>query len=361
MRHQHGGDIYTDHIRIDFSTNINPFGPSKGVLEAAAKSLASIGCYPDVMCRKLGKALAESIHVPEEQLIFGNGAADIIYSLVTAVKPGKALLLAPSFSEYEQALKAAGCRIEYYQLKEETGFALSGAYVEALTEELDMIFLCSPHNPTGRKIEKVLLEQILDRCRELGIRMVLDECFYEFLEEPDRCTMQENIKGAPQLFLLRAFTKMYAMPGLRLGYGISSDQELLEQIGLVRQPWSVSNVAQAAGIAALKEPDRAAMTRAYIKEERRWMEERLLELGVICYPSDANYMLVKGPRDLGEQLKRQGILIRDCQNYRGLEPGYYRIAVKRREENEELIKALGLLRMNRLTDGKEEKEWQDRS
>lgn len=344
MRHQHGGDIYSDYIRIDFSTNINPFGPVKGVLEAAQKSLASIGCYPDVKCRRLRKALAESIDVCGEHLIFGNGAADILYSLVLAAKPKKALLLAPSFAEYEQALRTVDCQAEYYPLKEESGFTLSGDYTEALTEELDMIFLCSPNNPTGRKIEKPLLERILKRCRQLGIRMVLDECFYEFLEEPECCTMQEHIADDPHLFLLRAFTKMYAMPGLRLGYGISSDQKLLAQMELSRQPWSVSNVAQAAGIAAIKETDLAAVTRTYIREERRWMEERLLRLGLICYPSDANYMLVKGPCNLGEMLKKQGILIRDCKNYRGLEPGYYRIAVKRREENEELIKALRFIR-----------------
>ncbi|MBA4698647.1 MAG: aminotransferase class I/II-fold pyridoxal phosphate-dependent enzyme [Ruminococcus sp.] len=340
MDYVHGGDIYTYEGMIDFSINVNPFGPSPSVIEAAYQAVKTIGAYPDSRCRKLRQALESALQVPQNTLVFGNGAADLIFSLVFSEKPRKALLTAPSFLEYAQALEAGGCEVCYHYLKEEKNFQLDEDYLEMLTEDIDMIFLCSPDNPTGNLIERSLLCKIAEICEKQGIRMVLDECFYEFLEDTGDVLSHTEIWTYPHLFLLRAFTKMHAMPGLRLGYGITADQTLISKMEKVRQPWSVSAPAQAAGIAALDEAERMKKTVTFVIEERKILEKELGRIGVRYFPSSANYMLLKSSYDLFTLLKQRKILIRDCSNYEGLEKGFYRVAVKRREENCLLVQAL---------------------
>ncbi|MGC4019876.1 MAG: threonine-phosphate decarboxylase CobD [Muricomes sp.] len=340
MSYVHGGDIYTYEGMLDFSVNINPFGPSQAVIDAACEAIKSIGAYPDSQCRELRHAMEEELQIPEDNLIFGNGAADLIFSLVLAEKPKKAILTAPTFAEYAQALEAVGCEVCFYYLEEKKNFRLDETYLEMLTEDVDMIFLCSPDNPTGNVIEPSLLERIARKCEKSGVRMVVDECFYEFTENGESVLSQFSVSTYPQLFLLRAFTKMHAVPGLRLGYGITADQALLERIERVRQPWSVSAPAQAAGMAALSERDRVQKTRAFVTGERKRLEQELERIGIQYIPSAANYILFKSSYDLFELLKERRILIRDCSNYEGLDKGFYRMAVKTREENNLLMQAL---------------------
>lgn len=340
MEYKHGGDIYSHPGMLDFSANINPFGPSEAVIQAAVHGVYDMAHYPDSRCRELKKALSGKLHLPESVLIVGNGAADLIFSLVQAEKPRRAVVTMPSFSEYVQALYAVECEVVPYYLKESEQFLLQEDYLELLTEDVDILFLCSPDNPTGKVIDRNLLEQILARCEVCGICMVLDECFYEFLEQPENTTMQSFVMEHSRLFLLRAFTKMHAMPGLRLGYGLCSDEKLLERMIQVRQPWSVSIVAQAAGMAALGEEERVERTRAYITKERRWIEKEMEKAGIAYIPSEANYILFRSQYDLFSLLLEYGILIRDCSNYEGLSSGYYRMAVRLHEENERMLEAL---------------------
>lgn len=346
MEYKHGGDIYTNEGMLDFSVNVNPFGASESVKAAAKAAVESISNYPDSRCRKLRRALADKLCLSgetsrmEDMLVFGNGAADLIYALVLAEKPRKAVLTAPSFLEYEQALRTVDCQIKYHKLKAERQFRLQEDYLDELTPDVDLIFLCSPDNPSGQVIEKELLERILKKCEQNHIRMVVDECFYEFLDEPQKAALLPAAPKHPQLVLLRAFTKMYAMPGLRLGYGICSDRSLTESVERVRQPWPVSVVAQAAGLAALQEEERTKEIREKLAAERRFLEHGLHEAGVEYIPSKANYFLLKSPVDLYAKLKDYNILIRDCSNYVGLEKGYYRIAVRKRGENEYFLQAV---------------------
>ena len=347
MQYIHGGDIYNykEYDRIlDFSTNINPFGPSERVITAARTAVREMSRYPDNRCRALVQTMSDQLNLPESYILCGNGAADLIFSLVLAERPKKALITAPTFSEYEQALHTVGCQIWYAYLYTNKQFELDEEFLTYLTADLDMIFLCSPNNPTGKKVSKELLQKILKKCEENQIRFVLDECFYEFLENPQKMTMQSEIIQHPKLVVLRAFTKMHAMPGLRLGYLLCSDLSLLEHIQMVRQPWSVSNIAQAAGIAAVQDQERVAYVRQYIIEERRRIEQKLEGMEISYTPSDANYILLyreeKEEASLYEELLKHHILIRDCQNYVGLKKGYYRIAIKKKEENDRLLSVL---------------------
>ena len=342
MEYVHGGDIYTYGDVLDFSVNVNPYGPSEEVLEAAKRSMDEVSLYPDSQCRRLRKRLAEKKSLPEEYFLFGNGAAELFFSVVLAEKPKKALLPIPAFAEYEQALRTVDCEIIYHELKRENNFALTESFLEELTEDIDLVFLCSPSNPSGQVIEPKLMEQILTRCEEKKIRLVLDECFIEFLEEEQKYTMVKKVTDYPSLFLVQAFTKMYGIPGLRLGYAMTSDGELRERMQQIRQPWSVSVPAQAAGIEALteREEQRVQKIRNKIVEEKMRMEKKMREFGIRFIPTKANFFLLYSEIPLFERLLEQGILIRNCENYRGLKKGWYRIAVRTKEENDVLLQAL---------------------
>lgn len=354
---EHGGDIYTNQGLVDFSANINPLGPGQKVMEALTKSLCDVTAYPDPVCRELRKAAAKKESVSPSHIICGNGAADLIYTMVLAEKPKKALLCTPSFSEYEKALRTVDCQICFHERKEEEAFRLTSRYLEDLTEDLDIVFLCSPDNPTGCCVEETLLEEIIRRCETWKIRLVLDECFLDFTEDAPWIHHEVLTRENQMLFLLRAFTKMYAIPGIRSGYGVCSDTELLERMQCARQPWAVSTPAQAAGVAALSDDLLPAVTRQLIKEERQQMMERFDKWGIKYYPACANYILFYSEIPFYEEMKKEGFLIRDCKNYRGLKEGFYRIAVKGREENERLFEAFA-----RIIDRKKgEKQWQSRS
>ena len=340
MEYGHGGDIYTYRDMLDFSVNVNPLGLSRKVIEAAKKGVERAAQYPDSRCRELRAALSEKKGIPGECFIFGNGAADLFFSLVLAEKPKRAVIPVPAFSEYAHALRTVGCRIEEYVLRREEQFTLTEDFLECLTPETDIVFLCSPSNPAGQVIPRELLCRIADRCEAARIRLVVDECFIDFLPEPSEFTMERMSEQYSCLFVVQAFTKIHAIPGLRLGYGITSDLELLERIQQVRQPWSVSTPAQAAGIAALRDIHRVQAARELVCSERGRMEEELKEAGVEVIPSKANFILMYSPYDLFSLLKDRGILIRDCSNYSGLRKGWYRTAVRRKEENDRLLEAI---------------------
>ena len=182
--------------------------------------------------------------------------------------------------------------------------------------------------------------KIVEKCQEKKIRFVLDECFIDFLPDAGKISMTEQTEKFPSLFVLRAFTKIYAMPGLRLGYGISSDGALLERMERMRQPWSVSLPAQEAGMAALDEKEYTEKARKMVCEEREYIETKFSEMRIKYISSDANFILFYSETDLFTQLKNRGILIRDCSDYRGLGRGWFRTAVRTHEENMRLICAL---------------------
>ncbi len=184
-----------------------------------------------------------------------------------------------------------------------------------------MIFLCNPNNPTGHMLTRDQLKEIAGFCKDHSILMVLDECFIPLTTRAKECTMVGELENYPNLFLLKAFTKLYAMPGLRLGYGMTSNLQLLEELASIMQPWSVSIPAQMAGVAALKEKDYAAKTPVYVAERRVHLRKEMQDLGLTVYPGEANYLFFKGPQGLYDKCQERGILIRDCSNYIGLREG----------------------------------------
>lgn len=338
----HGGGVYGRKIKLDFSVNTNPLGTPPAAIRAVVESTERLCQYPDPHCGALVSALAEREGVPEECVQCGGGAAELIFSYCLALRPRRALELAPTFSEYSAALEAAGCRVERCPLLEENGFAVTDTLLEVLAEsDCDTVFLCNPNNPTGRLIEPNLLEEILRLCRRRGIRLFVDECFLDLSDGWETSSLKKYVLEYNNIFILKAFTKTYGMAGLRLGYCLSGDQALLSAMSRLVQPWNVSLPAQAAGVAALGERRFLEEARALIRRERPRLRDGLEKLGFTVCPSQANYLLFKSSRDIFHPLLEQGILLRDCSNYRGLGPGWYRTAVKLPEENQALIQAMG--------------------
>lgn len=338
----HGGDVYRHPEALDFSANMNPLGTPESVIRAAQEGVYKICNYPDVQQLNLKKALSEYEEIPADALICGNGAAELIFMLTLALKPQKAVVLAPTFAEYELALKSVGCQVEHVQLIGENDFELRSIkeICDLLSSGAELVCLCNPNNPTGKLMEKDLILEVLEQCRKSHATLLLDECFNDFIDEPEKYTLKQHLYEYPELFLLKAFTKRYSMAGIRLGYGMCADITLLERMRDCVQPWNLSIPAQEAGVAALKETDYLLRARLLVQKERRWLKEEMRKLGLKVYDSKANYIFFKGPVDLVEHCLERQVLIRDCSNYVGLEKGFYRVAVKQHEENERLIEAL---------------------
>lgn len=364
--HQHGGDIYSNKVKLDFSSNVNLMGIPEGVIKAAKKGVDLSYRYPDFECNELREGISIREGVSKEMIICGNGAADLIFSLVVTVKPKKALLLSPTFYEYEQALLSVDCQITYHQLEEEDGFLLKSNFIEEINPDMDIVFICNPNNPTGALIEKALMEAILHKCEDSNCILIVDECFMDFVPEEKEYTIKEYCKVSKHLFVLRAFTKLYAMPGLRLGFGLCSDALLINNMKKKSQPWSVSIPAQMAGVAALKELEYVKQSLEVIEREKAYLIHELEQLKLKVYGSKANYIFFHVRKEninheyyknitydengiaqvknkhgyLYEKCLQEGILLRDCSNYRGLTAGYYRIVVKTHDDNKMLIEIL---------------------
>ena len=379
---KHGGDIYKDNIELDYSINVNPLGTPPNVIRAVKKAAEHIDVYPDPYCRELIKAIAHREKVPESYILCGNGAAELIYSFCRAVKPGKAAEPAPTFSEYSQAVQQTlenwanaqntdsrgklllGCwseksrrlgREEYasawdanrviarYMLSADNDFELDEGFIDFVREvRPEAVFVCNPNNPTGRIVDADILKRLLICCAGLEAKLFIDECFLELSD--NAVSMKEYLEEYPNLFILKAFTKNYAMAGVRLGYCICSDEVLLRKMSEAVQPWNISVLAQAAGVAAMKDEIFIKKARDMIRAERPWLTEELQKLGFKVCSTEANYILFKAEAGLDVRLRQHGIAIRNCSNFEGLEDGWFRIAVKQHEENVKLIETIRLCR-----------------
>lgn len=346
MKLVHGGDWAGYRAEfgcdaLDFSANVSPLGLPAGVAAAITNALPTADRYPDPLCRELRAALAGAEGVPADWILCGNGAADLIFRLALAVRPRRALLPAPTFAEYEAALQTVGCAVQRVFLREENEFAVTEEFIDAVTPETDIVFLCQPNNPTGQVTPPALVERLVRRCAGCGAVLVVDECFLDFLPDRDAWTAKQLLRDAPQLIILKAFTKLYAMAGVRLGYALCGDAALLEKMRGAGQPWAVSSLAQAAGLAALQETAYAGAVRALIAEQRPRMAAGLRALGLRVMDGQANYLLFRATPDFGEKLRRRGAVVRSCANYPGLDAAWYRTAVRTAEENTRLLQIMG--------------------
>ena len=320
---------------LDFSASCNPLGTSPNVLEAL--SMVDLSRYPDDEALELRQALAQTLEVDISWVAVGNGSVDLIYQLASAYldPAGRALVIGPAFGEYARACRVAGASVVELRATEDMGFQPDIEAVKAVlrAERPKLVFLCNPNNPTGRLLPALSIREILGECEET--LLVVDEAYLPFCDS--RVDLRDQLPSG-RLLLLRSMTKDHGLAGIRLGYAVARP-DVLEPLGRVRPPWGVNALAQAAGIAALKDQAHVETGRRVIAEARPYLVGELSVLGLGVVPSAANFLLVRagdGAAFRSAMLAR-GICVRDCASF-GL-PAYVRIGIRTMPDCRKLIQA----------------------
>ena len=402
MNYVHGGDVYRRAVDLDYSVNINPLGMPPRACQAAKHGVDQSTAYPDWKVEKLrdavvsflnrkfavavssaggnadicvpsdgmradatgaGASTGATVPAPEEietqearvvapeWISFGNGAADLIYRLMQVLRPQQVVVAAPAFAEYSVAAERVGAQVVPVYLSEADDFSFTPAVEAAFIQAIERapsgsaVFLCNPNNPDGNVIRAEVLQRIAAVCEAHHSWLLVDECFLPFLRSEIHYSMVPSLRAFEHLVILRAFTKIYGMPGLRLGYMLTAAQALTDAVRATMTPWEINLPAQLAGVAALEETEFVEKTRALIRAERAFLVQTLPTLPyvekVYVPVSDANFILFRteeGAPDLKALLLERGVLIRACGNYEGLDARYYRICVRTHAENLELIR-----------------------
>lgn len=345
----HGGDIAAavksygieERDLIDFSSNVNPLGPSRSAVRAVKKSLSRIDRYPDPTATELRQAIARYHGIKPEQVVCGNGSNALIHLIPRLLRPKRAVIPIPTFTEYAAAVEAAGGLVVPLSLSEDDGFRVDPIELSFAVKGMDMAFLCNPNNPTGRLMNRAEIVEIMHSTAREGATLVVDEAFMDF---DDRQAVIKEALEFPQVICLRAFTKFFGMPGLRVGYAVSNE-DVAAALRNAQEPWTVSIPAERAAIAALGDWSHMKKTRALIQREReRLLSELRLLPGVDPFPAAANFLFIRlssiDAPTLTRKLGLRGILIRDCSSFPGLNNRFVRIAVRGPRENKRLLQAL---------------------
>lgn len=375
----HGGNIYKvfreKNLKeiLDYSSNINPYGIPESLKKRITENLEILERYPDPDYVELREKLAYLNKVDMSDIVLGNGATEIIFLFMKVINPKKILIVSPTFGEYERAVKAVGTsrnsidlscsddnknienkeiEIEYFELKESDDFNLNiGNLKNELEKKYDLLIICNPNNPTGKFLKLAQTEEILKECNKYDTKLFIDEAFIEFLADGMKESIINTEENKKNLFVTRAFTKFFAIPGLRLGYGMYFDKELEKKISEKKEPWSVNNIAEMAGLTVLDDTEYIEKTLKWIVEEKIYMYEKLNEIsGIKVYETEVNFITGKideklfseglNVKVLREKMLEQGILIRDASNFKFLDERFFRLAIKDRASNDRVIEAM---------------------
>ncbi len=361
----HGGNIYKlfreKNIKniLDYSSNINPYGVPEKLRKIITGNMDILERYPDPDYIELRSKIAKNNKVDIKNVILGNGATEIIFLLMKVLAPKKVLVVSPTFTEYERAINAARdekkekVEINHFPLQEEDGFILNiNLLIGQLDRNYDLLIMCNPNNPTGKFVLKEDMEKILEKCNRTETKFFIDEAFIDFIENGSEQSIVNTLKNKTNLFVVRAFTKYFAIPGLRLGYGLCFDENLSYEVYKKKEPWSVNNIADLAGMTVLDDAEYIEKTDKWIREEKKYMYEKLEKIKEIKpYKTEVNFILVKIDRQiinekglnvhkLKEEMLRKGILIRDASNFRYLDESYFRLAIKDRVNNDRVLNTL---------------------
>lgn len=379
----HGGNIYKifreKNIKeiLDYSSNINPYGIPESLKKRITENLEILERYPDPDYIELRQKLAHLNKVDISNIILGNGAIEIIFLFMEVINPKKILIVSPTFGEYERAVKATErvedssilgdsnkkkddeksfgkqkIEIEYFELKESDDFKLNIHNLKnELEKKYDLLIMCNPNNPTGKFLKLSETEEILKECNKYNTKLFIDEAFIDFLEDGIKESIINTKENKQNLFVTRAFTKFFAIPGLRLGYGVYFDKNLEKEISEKKEPWSVNNIAEMAGLTVLDDTEYIEKTLKWITKEKIYMYEKLNEInGIKAYKTEINFITVKiedklfskelNVKILREKMLEYSILIRDASNFKFLDERFFRLAIKNRKNNTRVIEVL---------------------
>jgi len=323
---------------IDFSANINPLGLSRAVKKFIRENPDRILSYPDIKGREIIRQISDYWGIKKENVLLGNGSLELIHLITQVFKPKSTLIPQPTFSEYERAARNTSSRVRFLPLKEENGFRPD----PSCRENGDIFFLCNPNNPTGNLI---LENRKLFKRVKCGL-LVVDEAFMDFLPDEKNHTFVRKAAGTKKIAVLRTFTKFFALPGLRIGY-LVAHAKIIDRLKKYQIPWNTNSLGQPAAKIMLSDKRYISETHAIIAKERKFLFAGLSRTeGLQPHASRVNFLLIKIEKSgltakaLQERLIKNGILVRDCTNFRGLDKRYIRVAVRSRVENTKLLDAL---------------------
>ncbi|MBU5336124.1 pyridoxal phosphate-dependent aminotransferase [Intestinibacter bartlettii] len=326
---------------IDFSSNVNPHIISnlgKYVLEGLEKSRS----YPDINYTNLRNNISDYINIDSKLIIPGNGATEIIYLLMKSIKK-RIAILNPTFSEYGRGAKLNNLEVVNFNLKEENNFSIDLDDIQKNMDKFDSLFVCNPNNPNGKVKD---LNKLLDLMIKNNKLLIVDETFMEFVEEEEKYSLINRVEETPNLFILKAVTKFFGMPGLRLGYGVTSNEQIINNIYEYKEPWTINSFAENLSNYLFKDKDYINSSKEYYINERKFMLEQLRKIPKLkVYDTDTNFVLIKLEDGEANSLKlelfeRYNILIRDASNFIGLDKSYVRVAIKSHDDNKILIESL---------------------
>ena len=355
----HGGDVWNLDCKtsaekiVDFSSNVNPLGPPKSVSVAIRRCVNRISQYPDIEQRALREAIAKYVGLDRKNIVAGNGSTDLIY-LASDVLMGRngrkqtsksVCIPVPTFAEYERAARRAGAGVVYSYADHNVRINLDDLMEKIPTN--GMVFLCNPNNPNGQLWERNQIEHFVNNAQSRNCTVCVDEGFIEFVEQPNDFSLAMCVKKYHNLVVIRSLTKSFCIPGLRIGYILSSE-ETASKLAAAQPPWSVNCVAEVCAIAALDDSSAyLERTRKLVTREARYLEDELKKMDLLVIHSQANFLLVniRKTNINGKELKkklieRYGLLIRECSSFRGLDEFWIRVAVRGHGENVMLTNAL---------------------
>ncbi|MGL5645328.1 pyridoxal phosphate-dependent aminotransferase [Cetobacterium sp.] len=342
----HGGNIYKlkrdNGIEVlDYSSNINPLGVPSSFKKAVIENFETLEKYPDIDYVELRTAIGNYNNCHIDHVVVGNGATEVLFLYMKAVKAKKVLIIAPTFAEYERAAIAAGRDVKFFPLSKD--FSLNeNILLDFITDE-DVVVMCNPNNPTGKFQNLEKIKKLADFLERKNKKLFIDEAFIEFVDNwKDKTAFLLKHKN---VFILRALTKFFALPGVRLGYGLTYDEAILNEIKNIREPWSVNGVAEIAGKTMLLDTLYIHETENWIKKEKLWFYEELCKIDNIeVTPTETNFILVKLLNDNAKSFRKKmienGVLVRDASNFMFLDESYIRLAIKDRKKNEQVLEAL---------------------
>ena len=353
--HFHGSDlekieeIY--HIKKEditsFSANVNPLGISPLLRDTLAKHVDAITSSPDREYTQLRKSICAYTGANFENIIVGNGSTELISLFIQTTHPSKALILGPTYSEYEREISLEGGHTLYYPLKEENNFQMDVKdFCSQLNDSLDLLVLCNPNNPTSTAVARKDMRKILDCALQYGISVMVDETYEEFTPEGSKISSIPLTNNYNNLIVLRGISKFFAAPGLRLGYAVTGNPDLLKYINTKKNPWTINSLAEIAGCIMFSDKDYINKTKALITGERQRMYDTLFSWKTVkVYPSCTNFLLVRILREdvtsdmVFDHCIRKGLMIRDCSTFPFLDSSYIRFCVMSPEKNNELLEA----------------------
>jgi len=333
---------------VSFSANVNPLGISFRLRETLTSHIDAITTYPDREYTSLRKCIAEYVDTDYQNIVVGNGSTELISLFIQITHPKKALIVGPTYSEYEREVSMGGGRSHYFSLTESSEFELD---TEALTQELahdvDLLILCNPNNPTSSVIKRGQMREILDYCKRKSITVLVDETYVEFAEESDKVTAIPLTEFYNNIIILRGISKFFAAPGLRLGYAVCGNHDLLKEINQKKNPWTINTLAAIAGEIMFSDDDYISKTREIISSERKRVCKLLsANKNYKLYQAHANFVLVKilnddiTSEDVFDAAIRQNLMVRDCSTFPFLSNKYFRFCFMNPEDNDRLLNVL---------------------